>query len=422
MRRLSLFASTSAVAAAVACLAGPARAQTPEELKTALDRLAARLEEQDRAIADQQAALRAQAHEIQRLRTLSDPTLAMATGTGGQAAVPPSGPALPPAPGELARTPPPGGPVGAPPPAAPPVEVAAVPEGYGVLLPPGKFVVEPSIDYTHGSSNRLVFRGVEIVTGVQIGVIEASDADRNSASAALSTRYGVMNGLEVELRVPYLYRDDRITTLAQQDESITRTYHLEGQGLGDVELSARYQINRGTGGWPVLLAGVRVKSDTGTSPFDVPRDEFAVATELATGSGFWAVDGSLSFLYPTDPIVLFGGISYLSHQPRKIGKTIGDVPVNKVDPGDSISGNMGFGFALNPRFSFSLGYKHTYVFPTKTIIANTRQESESLNVGAFTFGWSLQLTRRVSIANTYEIGTTSDSPDARIVLRIPIRF
>lgn len=417
MRRLNLLASTSAVVAALTCFAAPARAQTAEELKAAIDQLAARLEGQDRALAAQQTALAAQAAEIERLRALADPTLAMVTGLGAAGQ-----PALPPPPADVARRQPPGGPVGAPPPAAPPVEVASVPEGYGVLLPQGRFVLEPSIDYTHGSSNRLVFRGVEIVTGVQIGVIEASDADRNSVSGALSARYGLMDRLEVELRVPYLYRDDRVTTLAQQDESITRTYHLEGQGLGDVELSARYQVNRGLGGWPVLLAGLRIKSDTGVSPFDVPRDEFAVATELATGSGFWAVEGGVNFLYPTDPIVLFGGLSYLSHQPRKIGKLIGEIPVNKVDPGDSISTNVGFGFALNPRFSFSLGYKHTYVFPTKTVIANTRQESESLNVGAFTFGWSLQLTRRISIANTYEIGTTSDSPDARIVFRVPVRF
>ena len=203
---------------------------------------------------------------------------------------------------------------------------------------------------------------------------------------------------------------------------ITRTFNLDGQDIGDVELAARYQINRGLDGWPVFIAGLRYKSDTGTSPFEVERDQFGVATELATGSGFWAVEGSLNFLYPTDPIVLFGGVSYLSHQPKDINRVVGAVLVRKVAPGASLGVNLAFGFALNPRFSFSLGYKHTYIWPTKSVLGNTLQRSESLQVGALTFGWSLALTRRISVSNTYEIGATSDAPDMRVVLRFPIRF
>lgn len=416
MSKTWLSASASAAVVGMTAWSAPALAQTPEEVRNSVEALRAQL-------AAQQAELDLQAAEIERLRRLSDVLLAVTQGRG-QAGAPPSAQGAPPsAPGPIARIPPAARPtVGEPPPPAPPVEVAAVPEGYGVLTPKGHGVIEPSIDFTHGSSNRLVFRGVEIVTGIQIGVIEASDADRNAISGALSVRYGLLDRLEIEARAPYVYRDDRVTTLAQRDETITRTYHLEGQDIGDVELSARYQINRGVNGWPVFIAGLRYKSDTGSSPFEVERDQFGVATELATGSGFWGIEGALNFLYPTDPIVLFGGINYLSHQPKDINRVVGEVLVRKVDPGDSIGVNAGFGFALNPRFSFSLGYKHSYIWPTKSVLGNTLQESESLQVGAFTFGWSLALTNRISISNAYEIGATSDAPDMRVVLRMPIRF
>ena len=172
----------------------------------------------------------------------------------------------------------------------------------------------------------------------------------------------------------------------------------------------------------MFIAGLRYKSDTGTSPFEVERDQFGVATDLATGSGFWAIEGSLNFLYPTDPIVLFGGLSYQSHQPKAIDRIVGEVLVRKVDPGDAAALNVGFGFALNPRFSFSLGYKHAYIWPTRSVLGNTLQESESLQVGALTFGWSLALTDRISLNNAYEIGATSDAPDMRVVVRLPIRF
>jgi hypothetical protein len=290
-----------------------------------------------------------------------------------------------------------------------------------VLTPRGHGVIEPSLDYVHSSSNRLVFRGIEIVTGVQIGVIEASDADRNGVSPALTVRYGLTDRLEVEGRVPWVHRDDRIMTLRHQG-TISDSFQLDGSGLGDVEVSARYQLNRGLHGWPVFLAGLRVKSDTGTGPFDVDRDENAVATELATGSGFWGVEGSLNFLYPVDPVVIFGGLSYLAHLPADVNKTFGDMHVGRVDPGDSIGMNLGFGFALNQRFSFSLGYKHNYIYPTESVIGGTHQESEPLHTGAFTFGWSLALSPRLSLNNSYEIGTTADAPDARVIFRVPYRF
>lgn len=419
-----LGATASAIAIAASAWSAPARGETPDEVAAAIMQLrrevagqAARLAEQDRILTEQRALLERQADEIDRLQALSDVVLQTTRGAGSPAAGAPPPLLLAQAPANAGPEP-----VGEAPPPPPPAEVAAVPEGYGVLTPRGETLFEPSVEYVHGSTNRLVFRGVEIVTGIQIGVIEASDADRNTTSVGLGVRHGLTDRLEIEARLPYLYREDRITTLAQREETATRSYSLVGQGLGDLEFGARYQLNGGRNGWPIFLAGLRVKSDTGTGPFDVRRDAAGIATELATGSGFWGVEGSLSFLYPTDPAVIFGGINYLSHQPKNIDREIGGVLVGKVDPGDSIGLNAGFGFALNPRFSFSLGYKHSYIDPTKSVLGGTPQQSESLNVGAFTFGWSYALNRRVTISNAYEIGTTNDAPDMRIVLRFPVRF
>ncbi|MDB5493123.1 MAG: hypothetical protein JWP86_460 [Phenylobacterium sp.] len=416
----------SAIALATAAWGQAAYAETSDDLAARLGQLQKQVEqqaehatEQDRIVADQQLQLKLQGQELENLRRLSDALLQATRGTG----VPGSGA---PAPITIAQAAPllgsPPNSVGEAPAAAPRVEVASVPEGLGVLTPRGHWVVEPSTAYTHGSSNRLVFRGIEIVTGLQIGVIEANDADRNAAEANIDVRYGLLDRLELEARVPYLYRDDRVTTLAQREASATRTMFLRGYGPGDIELSGRYQINSGLGGWPVFIAGVRVKTDTGISPFEVDRDQFGVAQELATGSGFWGAEASLTFLYPSDPVVIFGGISYFDHMLKHIDRDVGGVIVGKVDPGDSIGANLGFGFALNPRFSFSLGYKHNYIYPTKSVLGGTVQRSESLQVGAFMFGWSFAVTDRITISNNYEIGTTRDSPDMRVMIRIPVRF
>lgn len=318
-------------------------------------------------------------------------------------------------------------PAGAPP-VEPPLlqarreQLAAIPEGVAVLTRPGRLTVDLSTEYTRSSANRLVFRGIEIVPGVQIGVIEANEADRDTGVATVAAKYGVNSRMEVELRAPYVWRNDTITTVQQRDEAVTRTIDLSGDGIGDVEGAIRYQINGGERGRPIFIAALRVKSDTGEGPFDIPRDEFGVARRLATGSGFWGVEPSVSFLYPSDPAVIYGSLSYFAHLPRDINRMEGDVLIGEVDPGDAIGMSIGFGFSLNPKFSFSLGYKHSYIRPTSSELNDLTEKSDSLQVGALQFGLSYLLSERFSLNGNFEFGVTEDAPDMRFVLRVPIIF
>jgi len=335
-------------------------------------------------------------------------TLAQSDGGGGPVATPVAQPQ---------------GPVGEAPPEQPPATtVEALPEGQNALLGAGRIVIEPSFEYSRSSSNRFVFRGVEIVTGVQIGLIEANDTARDTLTGALAVRYAITDRLEIEGRVPYIYRNDRITTVAQQSTTTMQTFELDGSNMGDIEMSLRYQLNNGAAGMPIFVAGARVKSDTGLGPFDLERDVSGVSTELATGSGFWGVQGSLSMLYPTDPVVIFANASYLYNIADDIDQTFGAVTVGEVDPGDSIGFGFGFGFALNPRFSYSLGYSHSYVLPTTTELNGVRQESSELQVGSLSFGMSFRATERLTLSTSVDVGVTEDAPDVRVAFRAPFRW
>lgn len=415
-------------------LASPAQASEAEvqigkiEAQLAVQDL--RIGEQERRLAEQRALIESQGLEIRALREQREQTLSEIRAGHGAAAPPEPGGG---APVQLAarQAPPastgglPTGPVGEAPPSPErrlEEDVAAIPPGMGVLTPSGTLIVEPTIEYTRSSANRLVFRGVEIIPGVQLGVIDANDADRDSLVGTLTARYGLGDRFEIEGRLPYVYRHDRVTTLAQRDETITRTTTLEGHDIGDIEFSARYQISQGLPGKPIFVANARVKPPTGRSPYDVGYDEFGVATGLATGSGFWATEIGVTMLYPTDPAVIFGGISYLYHIPRDINKVIGEVMVGRVDPGDSIGANIGFGLALNPRFSVSFGYSHNFIFATESEYGETTQRSNTLQVGALQMGLSYRLTERLTLTNSFEFGVTSDAPDMRVVFRLPYRF
>jgi len=423
---------------------GQAWAQTPEQTAAEVKRLremieaqAARLNVQEASLAEQGRKIAVQQKQIENLRhaagvmTIGDLEVLRGTGLPSSMALAQASSAPLAAPATTAAAqqvqPIPQGPVGEAPPERPTVPVEAVPDWAGVLTPRGGFVLEPSFEFTRASSNRLVFRGLELAPGIQIGVIEANDADRTTLSAAATLRYGLTDRLEIEARVPYVYRDDRVTTVQTSDQTISRTFELEGQDIGDAEMALRYQLTRVRPNRPIILAALRIKSDTGTGPFDVERDQDAVATELATGSGFWGVEPGISLLFPTDPAVIFANLSYLAHLGEDVDMQIGDVYVGRVNPGDSIGASLGFGFALNERFSYSMGYRHNYIFETTTEIgdnANNAQEQSSndLHVGALLFGMSYRFTERLTLSTSFEFGVTSDAPDTRVLVRVPVRF
>ncbi len=398
------------------------------------DRLAA----QDRLIADQQA-------QLNGVRTQRAPT-AMAeavappsTGTApSQSALTP-----PPSPGtrEAAATPEaplpgatalPGQPVGvAPEERIRPSLLAAIPQGMGVLTPTHRFVFEPSVEYDRTGANRLVFQGVEIIPGLQLGLVNATTADRDVVVATGDFRYGLTDRIELEARVPFLYRNDRITTVAQPVATgvpaVNQTTDLNGADIGDIELAARYQINAATEGKPTFIANLRLKTTTGRGPYDVNFDSSGIATDLATGSGFWGLEPSVTVLVPTDPIVLFANVGYLKNFSRDINKTIGGILVGNVDPGDSVDAAFGFGFALNPKFSFSLGYANSYIFGTTQQLTSkgagvTVQHSNDLEVGALTFGWSYRLRDNLLVSTNFQFGVTPDAPNLRFTIRLPISF
>jgi hypothetical protein len=394
----------------------PAMAAEEDELYAQVKRLEDELRSQRSLILEQAARIEAQQREIDKLKVTVAIDLDAVRGTGLAQGQTPTGALLP-----TAQVP--DRPVGEAPaeiPAEERAEVQAIPRELGVLTPAGRLVFDPSLEYTRSSTNRLVFRGIELIPGIQIGLIEATDADRDTFAGTASLRYGLTNRLEIEGRVPYLRRNDRIEVVQHRDEGIVRNIHLKGDGIGDAEATVRYQINPGRPLKPIWVASLRVKSDTGEGPFEIPFDEFGVATGLATGSGFWGVQPGISFLLPSDPVVLYGGLSYFHHMPKDIDREIGDVFIGRVDPGDAVAANIGFGFSLNPRFSYSLGYRHNYIFQTKSEIGDTIQRSNKLQVGQLNFGLSYRVTEKRTINLGFEFGVTEDAPDVSITLRSPL--
>ncbi|MCE8036268.1 transporter [Halomonas sp. MCCC 1A11062] len=305
-------------------------------------------------------------------------------------------------------------------------EVQAIADIGGVLTPRGRLVIEPSLQYSHSGVNRLTFRGIEILSTLLIGVFSAEEAERDIWTAALTGRLGVTDRLELELRVPYVYRDDTLTatvpTIENQSPEIERD--LSGNGLGDIELTARYQLNRGQGGWPFFVGNLRYKSVTGDGPFDIARDSQGIEQELATGSGFHAIEPSITALFPSDPAVFFANLGYLYNMSDTVNKQVSDeLWIGKVDPGDAVRLSFGMAYAINPRASFTLGFKNDFIDRTKTEYfddnGRATLSSRTLNVGSLLLGWSYQINPDVSVNLGLELGVTDDAPNTVLTLRVP---
>jgi len=290
----------------------------------------------------------------------------------------------------------------------------------GVLTHKGNIVVEPSVQYNFTDTDRLFLDAYTFLPAVVIGLIDVREIKRHSIFANLSLRYGITDRLEFGVKVPYVYRSDqqrsRAVSIGAENDEI---FNATGSNIGDLELTAKYQLNSGTDGWPIFVGNFISTIPTGKSPFDVEYVESTALpgvrfpTELATGSGFYSLQPSITALYPTDPAVFFGGLSYSVNL-----KTHEDI--GAFDPGDTLGISFGMGVSLNERTSFSLGYSHRHVF-NSSINGNTIDGSTA-DVGQLLVGYSYKFAKQTLFNLSLGIGVTEDSPDLKLDFRVPMTF
>jgi hypothetical protein len=291
-----------------------------------------------------------------------------------------------------------------------------------IMTPKGTFVFDPYLQYAYDSSDRLSVIGFSVLNAVLIGEINVSHVNRTNWVLNVGGRYGVTDRFEVEARVPYIYRTD--DTLARPITSTTQDqlFNSDGNGLGDLELAARYQINAPRDDGAFYIAGLRFKSRTGKDIYSVAYDQLTnLPTELATGSGFYSLQPSLSAVLPSDPVVFFGGVNYTWNIKRDVNETVGSTYIGEVDPGDSVGLNFGMGLSLNERSSFSLSYEHTWIGKS-TFAGLTTTNALDVQLGTLQTTFAYRLNKSTNLNLTIGAGLTEDTPDTTMTLRIPIKF
>ena len=313
---------------------------------------------------------------------------------------------------------------------APDIEIAS--DIGGILTPKGSLFVEPTIEMTTSTDNRFFFRGIELVDAVLVGLIDATDSDRRAVSSRMGFRYGLTNRLELDGRVSYIYRDDRISGFEIDNQADVTVRDLEGTGFGDIDFGLHYQLNRGRK-FPYTIANVRVNAPTGRGPFEIERTAQGQETELATGSGYWSIEPSLTFILPTDPAVIFANVGYLYNMPVQPNEVVGpNITVREFDAGDAIKTSLGIGLSVNDRMSLSFGYDQSYFLKSRTVldvldpntmdVTTNENEQPSAVIGSFLFGGSYRVDQRTSINLNTSFGATDGAPDMRVSLRARVKL
>ncbi|MCY7370574.1 MAG: acetate kinase [Polaromonas sp.] len=319
---------------------------------------------------------------------------------------------------------------------AQPPAVAPLFDQAGVLTPSGRYVLEPSLQYSYSSSNRVALVGYTIIPALLIGLVDVREVKRSTVTGALALRYGLSNRLELEARLPYVYRSDSaISREIFTGSASERVFSTSGKAVGDAESGARYQINDGGASRPYYIGSLRLKTRTGKDPFEVETDcvtrcigntsGTGLPLELPTGSGFYSLQPGLTMLFPSDPAVFFGGVSYTYNFKRSgVSRLVrgGEQEfLGDVEPGGILGLNFGMGLALNDASSFSMGFDLNSVGRTRQngvpIASSVRTQLASLLLG-----YSYRYSDKTAFSLTVGAGLTRDTPDFTLNLRIPMSF
>ncbi|HYD95282.1 MAG TPA: transporter [Noviherbaspirillum sp.] len=247
----------------------------------------------------------------------------------------------------------------------------------GVLLPPGRFEIEPNLVYSHSTAAANAFR-------------------RDAYGPALVVRAGLPGRSQIDLSLPYVFERRRSAGLT-----------TDASGIGDVTLGVSHQFMAERASLPGLIGSLAYTASTGKNTV------FESAAPVALGSGFRTLQASLTAIKRVDPLVFFGSYSF-SHA------YAADYDGLKVDPGNSHGLRFGTALATGPNTSLRAAFNVTYYDSTK--VGGVPLEASEDPSALLELGGSVVLSERTALDVLVGAGLTGNAPDYRITVALPVRF
>ena len=207
-------------------------------------------------------------------------------------------------------------------------------------------------------------------------------------SWSVIARYGLIDNLELDLIIPFGYAKQEV------DLGFTRS-STDDFGLGDIAGRLRYQLWQERGAIPDIILDFDVKSRSGG--------------DTLVGSGHWSGGGSIVLAKTLDPVVFFGRLGYLFTLER-----------DGRDPGNQIFYELGWGFSLNDRVSFTMSLDGAAV--GRFEVEGRDIPGSSLDILSLQFAVTTRVARNWFIEPQVRIGLSNDASDAVAGVNLVYRF
>ena len=285
----------------------------------------------------------------------------------------------------------------------------------GLLVPKWTVEVEHSFTYYNASSDRLTVDGFAIFPVLIVGDIVSESVRRDILLGAETTRIGLPRNWQLDVRVPYGYESKRTTSADNQQSS----QHV--LGIGDIEVGMTRQLTRNNPSWPDMLAAIHWKGSTGSDPY-----QLSATNQPVLGTGFQSLQGSLTAIKQSDPLVFFSSLSYTASLPatkqfQQANSGEQDtVSTGVVRPGDTVGFSLGAALSVNPEASFNIGWDQR--FTRKTTLNSTPLPGTFLTGATLRLGTSYVYAAGRAIDLGIGVGMTRDVPDFQFSISTPFRF
>lgn len=247
----------------------------------------------------------------------------------------------------------------------------------GLLLAPGSFELEANFVHSHSNSEADAFR-------------------RDAFGPGLVFRMGLPWRAQLDVGLPYVFERRRSGSLT-----------TEGDGIGDLSLGISRQL---------LLEGPAPLSLTGRLGYQASTGRntvFESAEPVGLGSGFDAMQASLTAVKRMDPLVHFGSYSFT----HTFGKTRGGFDVR---PGNSHEFRFGTALAVSPAASLRAALSVSHF--ERTRIDGVKIPGSDDPLAMFEFGGAVVLGPSTALDVLLGAGLTGNAPDFRLSVAVPFRF
>jgi hypothetical protein len=226
-------------------------------------------------------------------------------------------------------------------------------------------------------------------------------------------RYGIMEGLEASLAIPYYYslRDTQIAPNQLFRETL--------QGIGSANAGLTYSLLNQTEDHPGVAGSLTVIYPGSVSPYNFDPKVYQAGTspvnilQSVLGSGHWGIGFNLTAFKIVDPLVIFGGGGVQYYFPRSFSGY-------EVEPAARFLFNMGVSLAMSEKTTIGVDFRSSFAPDFSVNGYRIHQSFLEQYIGRFVV--TQRIGENLWLEPTVVIGLTKDSPDLAVSAAVRKRF